>query len=682
MPLRPYSRGLSRFRREPVKGAVKKMGLPWNAYYVLTKAEARLTNSKLHPNSGAPDYNITHKLSDLTIDANLDISAYNFTAGNSTFNLTAGKKIDINGTRATTDDVPLIDIDIANTATVSIDYMDIDIVGSSTRDSVFLNISAVSSGAGAIYPLQFWAESTGTARAQGFIGEAQTSGGGDADGGYFAAYDVTGQTAAQLRAAYFNVQKYVGGSDASGIEIDATGGGTVDRGIKFTGTFTDGIDLSTATLTNAIKMGNTQTLYDGSNSLSFANLKTAFDHVSTDGTSHSGVDGVVTIHSDVTNAGSGLIITDAERTNLGTALAHVTADGSSHTFLDQSVVEAATPTFRGLDLYHSGDDKTLSIVHGQIFGATLDATLTIASIDGGPHELIFANWDNKAISLDQDLRHDGAGGVTFVKVTITGALATKIRKLQLGDTERVTTPGRWILDSVPPEVAPVIGQDANDGEGYYLECGIGDPSQYAGTSGDGGRFLVKIGTKGIGQDGADDGIDGIGAIGDGGVTNYTRFSPTGDQTFIGSAGLPFGHCYADEEAITVGVAAANTYYEVNDAASPSLTVGNLHNITFNDHYLDVGAYQGFYLVVWSMSVQTTTAFDELSGTIMVDGVADLSATNHATMASPNKEVSLSGTTIVDLTTNKQVSLGIANHTAIRDVVLSHLNLSIVQIGGT
>ena len=65
MPLRPYSRGLSRFRREPVRGAAAKMGLPWDAYYVLTKAEPRLTNSKVHPNSGAPNYNIKHEFTDL-----------------------------------------------------------------------------------------------------------------------------------------------------------------------------------------------------------------------------------------------------------------------------------------------------------------------------------------------------------------------------------------------------------------------------------------------------------------------------------------------------------------------------------------------------------------------------------------------------------------------------------------
>lgn len=79
MPLRPYSRGLSRFRREPVRGAAAKMGLPWDAYYVLTKAEARLTKSKVHSNSGAPDYDITHLVSGLTVDANLDMGAFGIT---------------------------------------------------------------------------------------------------------------------------------------------------------------------------------------------------------------------------------------------------------------------------------------------------------------------------------------------------------------------------------------------------------------------------------------------------------------------------------------------------------------------------------------------------------------------------------------------------------------------------
>lgn len=42
------------------------MGLPFDAYYVLTKAEPRLANAKTHPNTGSPDYNVSHAILDIT----------------------------------------------------------------------------------------------------------------------------------------------------------------------------------------------------------------------------------------------------------------------------------------------------------------------------------------------------------------------------------------------------------------------------------------------------------------------------------------------------------------------------------------------------------------------------------------------------------------------------------------
>ena len=66
MPFFGQSRGVALSSRRPrVLKTGDKMGLPWNAYYVLTKANAALTNSKIHPNSGAPNYDITHNSSDL-----------------------------------------------------------------------------------------------------------------------------------------------------------------------------------------------------------------------------------------------------------------------------------------------------------------------------------------------------------------------------------------------------------------------------------------------------------------------------------------------------------------------------------------------------------------------------------------------------------------------------------------
>lgn len=81
MPFFGQSRGpgLGKIRPRVLKTG-DKMGLPWDAYYVLTKANARLTNSKIHPNTGAPNYNIIHNVSDLVADADLDLAAYSLSA--------------------------------------------------------------------------------------------------------------------------------------------------------------------------------------------------------------------------------------------------------------------------------------------------------------------------------------------------------------------------------------------------------------------------------------------------------------------------------------------------------------------------------------------------------------------------------------------------------------------------
>jgi len=44
----------------------EKMAPPFDLHYVLTKAAAVLTNSKLHPNTGTPNYDIKHEVADIS----------------------------------------------------------------------------------------------------------------------------------------------------------------------------------------------------------------------------------------------------------------------------------------------------------------------------------------------------------------------------------------------------------------------------------------------------------------------------------------------------------------------------------------------------------------------------------------------------------------------------------------
>lgn len=81
MPFFGQSRGpgLGKIRPRVLKTG-DKMGLPWDLYYVLTKADARLPNSRVHPNSGAPNYNIAHNVSDLFADADLHLGEHSLSA--------------------------------------------------------------------------------------------------------------------------------------------------------------------------------------------------------------------------------------------------------------------------------------------------------------------------------------------------------------------------------------------------------------------------------------------------------------------------------------------------------------------------------------------------------------------------------------------------------------------------
>lgn len=171
-------------------------------------------------------------------------------------------------------------------------------------------------------------------------------------------------------------------------------------------------------------------------------------------------------------------------------------------------------------------------------------------------------------------------------------------------------------------------------------------------------------------------------------TNYVEIGSTGDVVFVGSSGLVFGHAYMFEGGTTVTIASADTWYELTSG----LTAGNLNNVTFGgSHYLTVGK-AGKYKVVWTASIETGIANQEVMASVTVNSADHntalssestnaKSAANHATIVSANKSISLGGSTILDLSVNDQVSVIVLNKSASTNVVVEHITLTLIQIGG-
>ena len=145
---------------------------------------------------------------------------------------------------------------------------------------------------------------------------------------------------------------------------------------------------------------------------------------------------------------------------------------------------------------------------------------------------------------------------------------------------------------------------------------------------------------------------------------------------ISNFNLPYGHMYGNTDR-TVPVAIANTWYEVN-VASPDFIAGELNNVTFSDHYLQIQK-AGRYLITFGMALETTTANDEVAGTVAINGTASETSHGHSTIAAANASVQLAGTTILNLSVGDQISFAVKNYTAARNIIVSHAQLSIVLI---
>lgn len=139
---------------------------------------------------------------------------------------------------------------------------------------------------------------------------------------------------------------------------------------------------------------------------------------------------------------------------------------------------------------------------------------------------------------------------------------------------------------------------------------------------------------------------------------------------------PYGNMYAYEVAVSVTVAQSGVWYEVTSG----LTGGEEHLCTFqNSHEIKVSE-SGKYKIDWSMALTTSTAQDEIMGTIGINGTANTRAANHGTVVKANGFVAISGNTILDLKSDDVLSMFVLQETAARNITIEHITLSMTKVG--
>lgn len=137
----------------------------------------------------------------------------------------------------------------------------------------------------------------------------------------------------------------------------------------------------------------------------------------------------------------------------------------------------------------------------------------------------------------------------------------------------------------------------------------------------------------------------------------------------------YGEMYATNISQTVTVGATNTAYELTGG----LTGGTVLRVTFGgSHYLQV-TDAGKYKFHWSLTIDTTTAGDEIEGGIMVNGTAQGNGTSHSAVSVASEGEAVASCGIVTLAANDQVSLFVRNHTGARDIVVEHAALVIEKL---
>lgn len=167
-------------------------------------------------------------------------------------------------------------------------------------------------------------------------------------------------------------------------------------------------------------------------------------------------------------------------------------------------------------------------------------------------------------------------------------------------------------------------------------------------------------------------------------TNYTEFSTTGDQAFVGSAGLPYGEIYAYDTNATITIGGIGI---VNKAQITLFAVNGLSNNMTNDHTNDhiTIVKAGIYKVNISVSAESTggTIYKLGIGLFKNDGTVQFTNVHvHRNLSGGGGDVgSLNMTGLIDVSASDTIEVWLWNETNTNNVVIDDINLNLIQIGG-
>jgi len=189
-----------------------------------------------------------------------------------------------------------------------------------------------------------------------------------------------------------------------------------------------------------------------------------------------------------------------------------------------------------------------------------------------------------------------------------------------------------------------------------------------------GDFAVK-GTSYFGDGGDDTGAR------NGGATNYTTISATGDLTFVGTAGLVFGSCSCYDIGWTQ-VAAEDIWYNISDAA---FIDGQLNNVTHDENGKLTVLKAGVYKVNVSIDWEVNAANKHIEVGFEISG-SESAATEGIVCSEgkfANEEEGISTTALLDLAANATIEVCVrTTDVGTPTLKVNCVSLNCVQIGGT